>query len=548
MQHTHHHRNGIPARLIWLMNLRALGLFVLTLAASGPAAAGADDRPLAFNIDENVAAFFDALSSGEVGSYAVIGDSISFRGDSYHWFLRDHLEAAFGNGGDGYLGFNGGFKSNAANGPREGLAYRKQSSVWAPSSTSQNLRDALGRRSPDGIYTRIGGPGWIEVDFYGPSAILHYVREFGAGNINVELNGKTIATLDASLEEASDPALGLFSFETGQPDPNVLNTLRLSLIGASTQDPQWTQLNGLQMTTGNAGAVLNRIARGGVGPDDFLSADPAIYADVLASLAPQLLIVMLDPGRDDRFDQYVDDLNSLLDFYEATLPDAGIVLISHHPFRENRELITIWEIAAASARGHGFINLFDLHLDLDDLQARNMLVDTVHFNANGGAWHGCYVFDTLRGWNAAADLAIRAGTIVEGGLYEVRNSDDERLDLASQFGFLSSAPNVVELEAGFLLDRVQPDVIDVRAEWSINNPLGSVGLRLRNWNTGQFVQIAATTISQSESIMELTDIPIDSAFRSNADRVDIRTRVVVVATFSTSGFRMRVDDLKLRLR
>ena len=523
----------------WLV----VALFATTFAQSTLA----QDRPSHLNMRENTADWLANLNTGEIGSYAIVGDSMSFRNNSYHWFLRDKLEAIYGNAGDGYLAFNQGFRHNPSTeaSPREGLFYRRQSSTWAPFGSSQNARDDFGQRSPDGIYTRIGYVGWIEVDFYGPSATVHYIKESGAGMVNVRLNGNDIAQFDAS-KPSGDPELAFFTFSTGESDPTVLHTLRLSLIGATSQDPQWTQLNGLEMTTGNSGLLYHRIARGGAGPDNFLDSNLDLYAAFLQHTNPDVLFVMTDPRTDSFFDTYFDEMSELLTFFETTIPATEIILITHHAFKANRAIAADDLLFFAEDRGYGFVNFFDLHHNFNHLNSLGMLDDTVHFSPIGGEWYGSYMVDSIFNWEPIDAFTITAGNLQDGERYETLNSDDDTLDVQSVFGFLSSEPNRVLIDFEF---EAEPDgsEIAIGCEWKLNNPGGTYTTSIFNWQSNQYQAAATGNISNT---VQRDDWMIDNATgnlqRANDGLIQTRVKAIVIATFSLSGFRAEFDHVQVR--
>jgi len=500
------------------------------------------DRPLDLNIKTATADWLADLEAGGVGHYAVIGDSISFRNDTYVWYLRDDLEARFGSGGDGYLALGVGFKHrDGTNNRRPGLDFRG-STTWREWSDASGPRDDLGLRAVDGIYTRIGATGWFEVDIFGPAATLHYVREVGAGVIRVEVNGETVGEVDASLD-SGDPQLGTFFFETGEADPEQTSTVRFSLVGATSDDPQWTQLNGLVMTGHNPGARFSRLARGGVGPEEFMRTPPGIFADTLESIDPDMVIVMLDHVD---LGAYEASLNILVDRVEDAVPGAEIVLISHHHFKENLEIDADILVAMADERGHGFINLFDLHTGRDHLEELGFLIDGVHLTGEGGSWFGQYINDALLGWTTATGVEVDAGTVQDGGLYEIRATDDDFFHLRSEIQPFFAERNLVNVRAQFATDVPNPSTIEVRTEWLLDEPGGIAKVAIRNWNTGGFDALGATPLGLEERI-DVWDA--DAAGHVSPDGlVEVRCKHVVLVPFLAFDFETFIDRVHLRVR
>jgi hypothetical protein len=143
----------------------------LALAAAG--AAHAQSRPLVENLRGHVLPLWEKMDAGGAGSLVIVGDSMSFRQDSYNWFLRDRLWDRFGNAGDGYLGLAMGFGYGSGNGPRPGIWRRADASTDTVVAGVNSVRNPDGYWAPDGLYTRIRNLGWFEADFYGPQAQLH---------------------------------------------------------------------------------------------------------------------------------------------------------------------------------------------------------------------------------------------------------------------------------------------------------------------------------------------------------------------------------------
>jgi hypothetical protein len=373
-----------------------IGSVTFTSASSG-AAPAVEDRPRSLNVSQLAAEWRSSLEHGEVASFMIFGDSLVFRPDSLNWFFRDQLEKQYGNAGDGYLGLSlASWWFPGVNHLRPGLEFRySPTGAMTPWwSELSGPRDDNGRRSPDGYYVKIGTPeGWAEYDFYGPDATLHYIREPGAGMIQIEVNGAVIAAVDASLPRG-EPQLATYTFKTGQADPAVLNTLRLTIPSATRNEPHWTQCNGLHMRTGNTGSMYHRVGRGGVGPDDYLTIEPAIFAQFMQAVAPDIVMIMMDPSAHP--DQYTPEMNEFVDRIDAAVPGTPIILITHHDWTPSMSDYADQLLAIAEERELGFINLVDVKT-LASMQSNGFLDDFVHLSAVGGAWFGDYLKSIMQG-------------------------------------------------------------------------------------------------------------------------------------------------------
>ncbi len=502
------------------------------------------DRPMDRSLKATAADWLEKLENHDVAHYVVIGDSISFRADTWTWFLRNMLEQRFGVAGDGYLGFNGAFAftNDGSINRRPGLKYRR-SSNWAYSTTGAGARLPLGERSVDGLFTCIGATGWVEVEIFGPKATLHFVREQGAGTLRIQVNGAWVADVDAASAE-SIPSLGVYTFSTGQSNPNVINRVRVSLVGATEENPQWTQVNGLFMSTGEPGPLFSRLARGGVGPEDFLRCDPGIFRDTLASLNPDLVIIMLD--HDDIF-IYADSMAMLLDRVDQAVPDAEILLVTHHHFGESRAYDADVLNDLAASRSHGYLNFFDLHRDFAHLHALGFLIDSVHFSAVGGAWFARQYDLALQGWTQPVSFGVDRGDLLGGELYQIRGSDDDALRIRSGFGSTFTDLHSMHARAEFVTDTPDPHALDLLIETSVNQPSGMLRVLVWNWRTNQFESVGQAPVNQTDEEIMIGGLSV--ADRVSTDgRVLVQVRHVVVAPVFAFRFDSLLDHVRARVR
>lgn len=150
---------------------------------------------------------------------------------------------------------------------------------------------------------------------------------------------------------------------------------------------------------------------------------------------------------------------------------------------------------------------------------------------------------------AALDgFSIAFGSLVEGDLDALRRSDDLRLTGQSQFGFLSSEPNVFELIVNAQTECIDAATIAITIEGRLNNPNGQVKVRLRNWNTNRFVEVHRYGLGTTEVVEAVRDISAGKYINSADGSIDCSIRQVVIATFSTSGFRAIFDQVAIGVR
>ncbi|MGI9014878.1 MAG: hypothetical protein ACR2GY_11615 [Phycisphaerales bacterium] len=140
---------------------------------------------------------------------------------------------------------------------------------------------------------------------------------------------------------------------------------------------------------------------------------------------------------------------------------------------------------------------------------------------------------------------LALGTHFLGDLDDMRISDDQHLILQSQFGFLSSEPNVIDVRVLAETAIENAAAIDVRFEGRLNNPAGTTRVRLRNANNGRYEQVGSFAVDQEEMVHEVTGLDPDMYLDVKAGRIAASFRTVVVATFSTSGFRAGYDLIEI---
>ncbi len=373
-----------------------------TPGAVGAASAsrpGDSHRLLTWNLPSQVLPLFETLESGGKGDLAIIGDSISFAENSYNWFLKALFEADYGSGGEGFLSPSG--MRGACEGDvyvRCGVDMDNTQGAWASLNSGPRHPRSYGL-DVDGNYAIIqesstGIHGRYFLYLYGDEVTVHYIKEPGAGTFQVLLNKSTITTINADIP--GEPEHASVTVPTGAENPDEINEITLRHISGGS-----VYLDGYQMSYGQSGFVYHRLARGGAGPDDFLDCIGQPTSDFLGTLDAELILVMLDWAGLNNAEPYVTNMNTLLDFLEGAAPNSKFILVSHHAFYEGIGQEADWLYLLARQRGHGYINLFDLHAGSGELGTLGFLEDEVHLTAAGGSWFADYIYGVLT--DAAAD-------------------------------------------------------------------------------------------------------------------------------------------------
>ncbi len=146
------------------------------------------------------------------------------------------------------------------------------------------------------------------------------------------------------------------------------------------------------------------------------------------------------------------------------------------------------------------------------------------------------------------DVAVGFGTLISGEILDLCGSDDERVQVRSQFGFTAMEPNIVDLRVGAISPVESPSLIDLTVEGHINQPGGSARLRLRNWATGFFNRVHNYNVGVPETIQEVLGIDAATFVRPSDGRIEVSVFQSVLATFSAQGFDSFTDWVEVVTR
>ena len=202
--------------------------------------------------------------------------------------------------------------------------------------------------------------------------------------------------------------------------------------------------------------------------------------------------------------------------------------------------------------------------DLSDSNQGNDWVDTslfipselrgrqclLHFSLMAGNTVDAQVdIDDIDFANQAAMLLSASfirGSLLSGDVNNLARSDDITMRGRSQFGFLSSEPNVLELQIDAITHQTEVNAITLLIESQCNNPNAAVTLQLRNQQSGSFETVHSYTLSTQE-LFEQTDVTgsVASYVDFSTGNVELRVKHVVIATFSLSGFISTFDHIEI---
>ena len=145
-------------------------------------------------------------------------------------------------------------------------------------------------------------------------------------------------------------------------------------------------------------------------------------------------------------------------------------------------------------------------------------------------------------------LELLAGDLIQGNIDSLRISDDEYLLLNSEFGFLSSQPNVIQFRVVATSMAVAPSSFSTIIEGRLNNPAGTMAVQYKDHTIDSFVPVETYTIGTIEEAFVIASEPAERFIRESDGEIAIDIKQYVVATFSLSGFQSRFDLIEILVR
>ncbi|MGI9014839.1 MAG: hypothetical protein ACR2GY_11410 [Phycisphaerales bacterium] len=136
------------------------------------------------------------------------------------------------------------------------------------------------------------------------------------------------------------------------------------------------------------------------------------------------------------------------------------------------------------------------------------------------------------------DAVFDDGMLIDGDLESLECVDLVALRGTSQFGFLSSRPNVQELITTLTSPSATPSTLDVRTRVRFNNPGATVEIRLRNQNTGRFVEVGelAGGGANQYATLEVLGVPAANYVDGTDQTIELSINSFIIATFQASGY------------
>jgi hypothetical protein len=175
---------------------------------------------------------------------------------------------------------------------------------------------------------------------------------------------------------------------------------------------------------------------------------------------------------------------------------------------------------------------------------------TIRWSVIEGGSSGVYrESDWILNWVAdLTGVTVTFGTLMSGGLQDLIESDDSRLRTRSIPGFTAKEANLMELRVGAETPVQSASSLDLRLEGRLNQPGGTVRVRLRDWNSNAFIQVHQYPIGFTETVETIEGIDATNRVRASDGRIQLSLRHSVFATFSVLGFDSFTDQVEIVVR
>lgn len=144
------------------------------------------------------------------------------------------------------------------------------------------------------------------------------------------------------------------------------------------------------------------------------------------------------------------------------------------------------------------------------------------------------------------DVAVDHGTLISGGLEQLLQSDEDKLQARSLPGFFASEPNVLDVHVAGQSSVQDPDALNLTVESRSNHTFGEVKVRLRNADTGQFDQVGTYQPTTTDSTHMFNGI--DAAMYLDGDSLTLSLRHVELVIFSAAGFDDAYDFVEMTVQ
>jgi len=144
-------------------------------------------------------------------------------------------------------------------------------------------------------------------------------------------------------------------------------------------------------------------------------------------------------------------------------------------------------------------------------------------------------------------FAIVTGSLLDGGLLDLGASDDAYVHTRSGFGSTFVDLHHMEMMVTAMTANGSPALIDLAIEDRIDQPAGTSQVRLRNWNTGQFVLVNSHAVGTSDNVVSIPDLDA-SVYVNASGEIDVSIKHIVFVPFLAFTFESFVDHVEIEVR
>lgn len=141
------------------------------------------------------------------------------------------------------------------------------------------------------------------------------------------------------------------------------------------------------------------------------------------------------------------------------------------------------------------------------------------------------------------DFEILEGNLINGGLGDLTESDDNKLRVSSVPGFTAFEPNVTDVLVGASIG-IEASSLTLSLEGNINQPGGTAKAILNNWDAGSQDQVGQFDIDFGDETVEV-DVNSAGPYVRDDGRIEVRWRNVVIAPLTAVGFDSRFDHVEI---
>jgi len=144
------------------------------------------------------------------------------------------------------------------------------------------------------------------------------------------------------------------------------------------------------------------------------------------------------------------------------------------------------------------------------------------------------------------EFAIVTGTLLEGELNDLIESDDMRIHTRSGFGETLVNLHNMTMDVGAVAAVNDPVNLDLTIEARIDEPAGTAVVSLRNWSTGEFETVHSYAIGTNEEAVTIPGLDA-RRFVSGGGEIDLRAGHVVFVPFLAFTFESFVDQVRIEV-